>query len=60
MIGRKSGRGQGREREKMERETGVGEREGRMRKNQKHKKIYGILSCRASIRLPETRWERKR
>ena len=42
-----------------ERETGVGERErGRKRKNYKHKKIHGILSCRAaihcraSIRLP--------
>ena len=36
------------------RETGAGERErqGRKRKNYKHKKIHGILSYRASIRLP--------
>ena len=43
---------------KIERETGAGERQrqverqGRKRKNYKHKKILGILSCRASIRLP--------
>ena len=56
-IGRETG---ARERE---RERDTGEREGvtgRMRKNYKNKKNHGILSCRASIRLPETRWERKR
>ena len=35
------------------RERDRGERErGEKEKNYKHKKIHGILSCRASIRLP--------
>ena len=55
-------------------ETGAGERDryrdrgGREREGvtgEKEKKLqtqknHGILSFRASIRLPETRWERKR
>ena len=35
-----------------ERERGEREREGKKEKNYKHKKIHGILSCHASIRLP--------
>ena len=44
-------------RDRGERERDRGEREGvtgGKRKNYKHKRIHGILSCRASIRLPET------
>ena len=55
---------QGRERERYrgeregetgrKRETDSGERErGRKKKNYKHKKIHGILSCRASLRRTE-------
>ena len=56
---RETGAGE-RERE-IGRETGVGERgTGEKEKKLQVKKIHGILSCRASIRLPETRWERKR
>ena len=43
-----------RERER-ERETGEKEREGAKEKSYEHKKIHGILSSRASIRLPFSR-----
>ena len=43
-----------REREReIGRETGMGEREGRKRKNYKHKNIHGILSSRTSLRRTE-------
>ena len=51
IQGRKRGR---------KRETDSGEIErGEKEKNYKHKKIHGILSCRASIRLPKVRSKTK-
>ena len=39
-----------RERERERERGGEKEREGEKEKNYKHKKIHGILSCRASLR----------
>ena len=50
IQGRKRGRDRGERERERERERRKRERDGEKEKNYKHKKIHGILSCRASLR----------